>query len=116
MKPIAKSYLSNRECSVQEVVNYILLEFKLRRIFSAAYFVNTNPPEEIVQVLLSGKELRKLATHNPNILKKSNIDRYIERSGATFCNEKYSMLDGFCYAEYLRYYTLENKSRKTCEY
>ena len=93
-----------------------MLEFKLRRIFSAAYFVNKNPPEEIVQVLLSGKELRKLATHNPNILKKSNIDRYIERSGGTFCSEKYSMLDGFCYAEYLRYYTLENKSRKTCEY
>ena len=45
METIAKAYLSNQECSVQEAV------FKLRRIVPAVYFVNTNPQEEIVQVL-----------------------------------------------------------------
>ena len=45
METIAKAYLSNQECSVQEAV------FKLRRIVPAVYFVNTNPQDEIVQVL-----------------------------------------------------------------
>ena len=46
MKTIAKAYLSNRECSVQEAVYLILTEFKLRRILPAVYFVNSNLPEE----------------------------------------------------------------------
>ena len=53
MKIIAKSCLSNREYSVQETVLHILPKVKLKRIFPAVYFVNTNPPEERVQVLLS---------------------------------------------------------------
>ena len=89
MKTIAKDYLRNQECSVQETVNHILPESKLRRIFLAIYIVNTNFPEERVQVLLSEKELSKLPDDNPNILKKSNIDYYIERTSATFCNGKY---------------------------
>ena len=32
---------------------------RLRRIFSAVYYVKTNPPEERVQVLLSENELKK---------------------------------------------------------
>ena len=48
MKTIAKAYLSNRECSVQETVYHILTELKLRRILPAAYFVNTNLSEERV--------------------------------------------------------------------
>ena len=55
MKTIAKSFLSNRQCSVQEAVYHILPVLKLRRIFPAVYFVNTNPLEERVQVLLSEK-------------------------------------------------------------
>ena len=31
---------------------------------------------------------------------KSNIDRYMERPNAAFCNGKYSTLDDFCYAEF----------------
>ena len=46
LKTIAKAYLSNRECSVQEAVYLILTEFKLQRIFPAVHFVNTNLPEE----------------------------------------------------------------------
>ena len=39
----------------------------------------------------------------------------MERPRATFCNGKYSILDVFCYAEFLAYYTLKNKSSKTGE-
>ena len=116
MKTIAKAYLSNRECSVQEAVYHILPELKLRRIFPAVYFVNINPPEERVKVLFSEKELSDLPDHSPNIFKKSNIDRYMKRPSATFCNGKYSIAEDFCYAEFLAYYTLENKSSKTCNY
>ena len=116
MKTIAKAYLSNRECSVQEAVYHILSELKLRRIFPAFYFGNTNLPEERVRVLLSKKELTELPDDSSNIFKKSNIDHYVERPNATFCSRKYSVLYYFCFAEFLAYYTLENKSSKTCEY
>ena len=69
---------------------HILPELKLRRIFPAVYFVNTNPPEERIQALLSEKELNELPGNILNILKKSNIDRYMKRPNATFCNGKYS--------------------------
>ena len=110
MKTIAKAYLSNWEYSVQEVVYHILPELKLRRIFPAVYFVNTNLPEERFRVLLSKKELSKLPDDSSNIFKKSNFDRYVERPNATFCNGKCSVLDYFCFVEFLAYYTLEIKS------
>ena len=50
MKTIAKVYLSNWECPEQEAVYHILPELRLRRIFPAVHFVNTNPPEERVHV------------------------------------------------------------------
>ena len=40
----------------------------------------------------------------------------MERPNATFCNGKYSILDSFCFTEFLAYYTLENKASKTGEY
>ena len=72
MKTIAKAYLSSREYLVQEAVYQNLPELKLRRIFPAVYFVNTNLPEERVQVLLSEKELIELPNNSPNIFKKSS--------------------------------------------
>ena len=101
MKIFAKAYFSNLECPVQESVYHILPELKLRRIFPAVYFVNTNLPEERVRVLLSKKELSELPDDSSNIFKKSNIDRYVERPNATFYNGKYSVLDHFCFAEFL---------------
>ena len=75
MKTIAKVYLNSRECSVQENVYRSLPELKLRRIFPTVYFVNTNLPEERVQILFSEKKLSELPDDSPNIFKKSNIDR-----------------------------------------
>ena len=116
MKTISRAYLSNRDCSVQEAVYHIFPKLKLRRIFPNVYFVNTNLPEERVQVLLPEKVLSKLPNNSPNIFKRPNIDRYMERPSATFCNGKFSVLNDFCYAEFFAYYTLENKSNQTCEY
>ena len=76
---------------MQKAVYYILTELKLKRIFLALYCVNTNPPEEGVKVLLSEKGLSKLPDVGPNIFKKSNIDRCMERPSATFCSEKYTV-------------------------
>ena len=86
------------------------------RIFPAVYFVNTNPPDERVQVLLSKEEPSKLPDKNPNIFKKSNIDRYMERSNSRLCNGRHSILDDFCYAKFLPYCTLKKNSSKTCKY
>ena len=60
--------------------------------------------------------LKKNSDGSPHIFKKSNIDRYVERPSPKFCNGKYSALNDFCYAEFLAYYTLENKSSNFCEY
>ena len=79
MKTIANAYFSNGECSVQEAVYHILPKLKLRRIFPVVCFVNRNPPEERVQVLLSEEELNELPDDSPNIFKKSKIDNYMER-------------------------------------
>ena len=70
-------------------VYHILPELRLRRIFLAVYFVDTNPPEERVKILLCGKELNELPVYSQNIFKKSYIDRYMERPSATFRNGKY---------------------------
>ena len=70
MKIIAKAYLNNRECSVQEAIYNIFPKLKLRRIFPVVYFVNTNIPEEIAQVLLPEKKLSKLSDGSPSIFKK----------------------------------------------
>ena len=40
----------------------------------------------------------------------------MEKPNSTFCSRKYSVLKGVCYAEFLAYYTLGNKSGKNCEY
>ena len=38
------------------------------------------------------------------------------RLNATFSIGMYSILDDFCYTEFLAYYTLENKPSKAIEY
>ena len=40
----------------------------------------------------------------------------MERSSATFCKGKYSVLKDFCYTEFFAYFTLENTSNKAREY
>ena len=47
---------------------------------------------------------------------KSNIDCCMERPSASFCIVNCSVLNDFCYSDYLAYYALANKSGKTCKY
>ena len=120
-KSVIKAYISRRECPKQEVV---LSELKLRRIFPAVYFVNTNLPEQRTEVLLNEKELNKLPDESAYIFKMRNTNRYIDRSNARFCNgrysildtfclsERYSILDTFCFAEFLAYSTLIYKPKE----
>ena len=61
------------------------------------------------------KELSELPDNSSNVFKKP-IDCYMGRLSATFCSGKYSVLNDFCYAEFLAYYTLESESDKTYEY
>ena len=90
------------------VNNYFDVGFK-------AWWVNMDIKSVLneYKFFFSEKELRELPDDSPNIFKKSNIDRYMERPNALFCNGEYSMLNHFCYAEFLAYYTLESKA---CEY
>ena len=92
-----------------------LPELKLRRIFPTVQFVDTNLLEKRIQILLPQKERSKLPKDSQNIFKRSNIDCYMEKPSATLCNGKYNVLNDFCYAEFLTYYTREDKSYLTCE-
>ena len=50
IKTIAKAHVSIQKCPVQKAVYHILPELKLTRILPAVYYVNTNSPEERIQV------------------------------------------------------------------
>ena len=115
MKTIPRAYLGNQACSYQETVYHILPELKLRRIFPTVQFVDTNLLEKRIQILLPQKERSKLPKGSQNIFKRSNIDCYMEKPSATLCNGKYNVLNDFRYAEFLAYYTREDKSYLTCE-
>ena len=104
MKIIVRAYTSKRECSVQEAVYHILPELHLRRVFPAVYFVNTNMPEDRSRI--QEQEIEKLLDGSKNIFERNNIDRYINRPNLSFCGGKYSVLDSFCFAEFVAHYTL----------
>ena len=75
-------------------------------------FANKKPVEERVQVLFSGKERTRLSQNSPNVFKKSNIEICLERTCSIFGNGKYSVLNESRFAEFLAYYTIENKYKK----
>ena len=62
----------------------------------AVYFVNTTLTEKRVRV--SEKQLSELPDDSPNIFKKSNIEHYMERPSALFCNEKHTVINNSSHA------------------
>ena len=58
----------------------------------------------------------ELPDNSPNSFKKLNINRRMKGPRTGFSNATDSVLNNFCYGEFLTYYTVENKSRKTCKY
>ena len=111
MKTILRAYINKRECSVQEAVYHILPELHLRKIFPGVFFANSNLPEERTKILLTEDELSMLPDNSTEIFRRNNLDRYIDRPDQQFCSGKYSIIDSFCFAEFLAYYSLISKPK-----
>ena len=111
MKMVLRAYLSKRECSVQEAVYHILPELHLRKIFPGVCFANSNLPEERTKILLTEDELNMLPEDSTQIFRRNNLDRYIDRPDQRSFGGKYSILDTFCFAEFLAHYTLISKPK-----
>ena len=104
MKLIAKVYTNKRECSVQECVYHILAGQWLRKTFPGVIFANSNIPERRFRLCLSEKELTELPEDSKKIFKRNMVDRYLDRPSSSSFGGKYSIIDKFCFAEFLRYY------------
>ena len=72
IRTISQVYLSKPPCSPRKAIYHILPGLKLRRVFPAIHFTNTNLLEEKTQMLLSEKELNELPGNSTNIFKKCN--------------------------------------------
>ena len=106
MKAISKAYVTKREVSVQEAVYLVMPELWLRKVFPGVLFANSNIPDKRYRICLSEEEIKKLPEDSTEIFKRNMIDRYCARPNLNFANGKYGVLDGLCFAQFLRYYTL----------
>ena len=61
-------------------------------------------PENRFRVCRSKEEIDELPEDSCDIFKQNMIDRYIDRPNKTFLGGKYSILDDFCYAQFLAHY------------
>ena len=50
-----------------------------------------------------------------DIFKRNNIGLYLARPSVSYCDGKYSILDSFCFAEFIAYYSLIYKPKETNE-
>ena len=104
MRSVANAYLNKRECCTQEYVYHVLPGQWLRRTFPGVIFANSNLPEKRFRIFLSENEVMDLPEDSKDIFKRKMIDRYIDRPNVASRGGKYSILDSFCYAEFLRFY------------
>ena len=104
MKSVARAYATKRECSIQEAVYLLLPELWLRKTFPGVIFANSNMPENRFRVCRSKEEIDELPEDSCDIFKQNMIDRYIDRPNKTFLGGKYSILDDFCFAQFLAHY------------
>ena len=73
-------------------------ELHLRGVFRGVQFVNTILREERSNILQTEEQSSSLPEDSTDVFKRNNIDRYIARPSVSFCDEKYSILDSFCFA------------------
>ena len=98
---------------VQEAVYILMPELCLtENYFSDVIFANSNLPENRFRICRSKEELEELPLDSVDIFKKNMIDRYLDRPNSTFSKGKYSILDSFCYAEFIAHYYLPSKEFK----
>ena len=113
MKSISKAYSTKRECSVQEAVYHIMPELWLRKTFPGVIFANSNLPEDRYRICHNEDEIKVMPEDSTDIFKRNMLDRYVDRPNLTYMGGKYSVLDKFCYAEFLAHYYLP--SRQVCD-
>ena len=110
MISVARAYATKRECSVQETVYILMPELWLRKTFPGVIFANSNLPENRFRICRSKEEIDELPEDSVDIFKRNMIDLYIDRQTSTFSNGRYSILDSFCYAEFVAHYYLLPKN------
>ena len=110
MRSVARAYATKRECSVQEAVYILMQELWLSKTFPGVIFANSNLPENRFRICRSKEEIDELPEDSVDIFKRNMIDRYIDRPTSTFSNGRYSILDSFCYAEFVAHYYLLPKN------
>ena len=110
MRSVARVYATKRQCSVQEAVYILMPELWLRKTFPGVIFANSNLPENRFRICRSKEEIDELPEDSADIFKRNMIDRYIDGPTSTFLNGRYSILDGFCYAEFVAHYYLLPKN------
>ena len=103
-----KAYMTKRERSVQEAVYHIMPELWLRKTFPHVVFANNNLPEDKYRhkVYCSEEELQEMCKDSTRIFKRNMLDRYMDRPVLIFSGGKYSILNRFCYAEFLAHHIL----------
>ena len=113
MRSVASAYLNKRKCSIQECVYHVLPGQWLRRTFPGVIFSNSNLPEKRFRIFLSKNEIMDFPEHSKDIFKRNMIDRYIDRPKIASFGGKHSILDSFCYAEFLRFYYVASNTKST---
>ena len=101
MKAIAKGYITNRECSVEEAVYLIMRELWLRKIFPQVIFLNSNLPEKRFRIFKKKAEIYELPGDSSDIFQRNMLDHYLDRSNKNFKYSEYKSIDQLCFAGFL---------------
>ena len=109
MKAISKAYSTKRECSIQEAVYHVMPELWLRKTFPGVIFSNSNLPEDRYRICHNEDKLKEMPEDSTDVFKRNMLDRYVDRPNLVYVGGKYSILDKFCYAEFLAHYYLPSR-------
>ena len=108
--------LIRENVTIQECGYQVLSGQWLRKTFPGVIFANSNISEKRYRICRKEKDVSQLPLDSRDIFKKNMIDRYIDRRNLSFCGGKYSVLDSFCFAEFLRNYYLAPSKSKDNDY
>ena len=109
LKSIAREYATKRECSVQEAVYHVMPQLWLRKCSPGVLFANSNLPEHRYKMCLNEKEIKELPEDSTIILKKTMIDRYMDRPNSQFAGGKYGAVASICFSDFSANYYLMPK-------
>ena len=107
---LPKGYATKRICSVQEAVYLLMPELWHRKTYPAVVFANSNLTENRFRIFRSREEIDELPEDSVDVFKRSMIDRYLDKLNLTFSNGNYSVLNNFCYPEFVAHYNFLPKN------